>query len=663
MSMYDDRTDQRRQQRPTTTSLTQMLPMVGRWLSFNSTPISTTCADSMNMRHRSNFYKHLQRNHKTKSCRNCLRKQTFVHHKRLPELLYMILFIHCVVYFNLIHSCSGFTILHNRNRNNNCKNNNRRLSHQVSTWSTATDAGRNPISTTPDTATQSSSDVPNLFMDSSDNAMMQYDNSNNNDVNDESTASSNTVTRTLHPSAVSLLRIASNGDHPKKSNHPIQMMHRVLRQTSRVNTAAVLAACTTTDIQSTEQQIIQRSEHPQSQSPAQGSIIKTTIDSVLLRSQQKQQLNQNSHYNLSFLSPPTSPLLPSTKVCVDPSSNDIVKTAAFSTTESLKQPMGISVLDDDDDGGGGGGGGNRNATFTANSSAFSVATHRSNELHPDTLIYEESFDQWKQQNTVTKVRFATPNDDMDVAYLRMSVFSDINTNTDLIRSQFCTRSCQAIASRRLRGAICFVATTSSTRTVQPYATSPSNHIHINQDHDRNENVIGSIECSYHEFFHTRLGSCRKQYALLYITEVAVHSSVRRRGIGTKLLNAVDLYAMQRRQSFMSDTDNDNNRNTIIESLYLHVDVSNYAAIRMYEQCGYYKVLSNDPMYTEFTTGLNLQPGATRGREHYLLCKNIVANPVWLPSDSRCTQQTEISRNDADRQRHPILSRLGIEIPA
>ena len=194
----------------------------------------------------------------------------------------------------------------------------------------------------------------------------------------------------------------------------------------------------------------------------------------------------------------------------------------------------------------------------------------------------------------------------------------------------------------------------------------------NRNDDPHEAVVGSIECSYHEFFHTRLGARRKQYALLYITEVAVHSSVRRRGIGTKLLHAVERYATQLVPLFVGSSDSDENEN-VIESLYLHVDVSNQGAIRMYEQCGYYKVLSNDPIYTEFTTGLNLQPGATRGREHFLLCKDLVPNPVWLSSHYSTTgnnahenPRTTTTHDDTHRQppqRHPILSRLGIEIPA
>ena len=461
----------------------------------------------------------------------------------------------------------------------------------------------------------------------------------------------------------------------KTSHHPIRMIHHVLRQTSRVATAAAAVACTTTD---TEEETIQ-SPSP----PLQTSFIKTTIDSVLLRSQQ----TQNSHYDLSFLQPPSTawatPLSPTTTtttrtVVLDPMTNDIFKTAAFSTTNPIslpsKQPMGIVMNDDNgdhcnnDDP-------NVSTHTTAGISSVSQCISNTSSRHPDILFYEEHIDPIKQRKTITKVRIATPNDDMDVAYLRMSVFSDVHANTEFVRSQFCTRSCQAIAARRLRGAICFVATTTTTAIAPIHPIQPpqrwSNVISgrnmdgMNNVDDPNEIVVGSIECSYHEFFHTRLGSCRKQYALLYITEVAVHSSVRRHGFGTKLLQAVDRYATQLQQ-FVSNSEDDTNHSNNIESLYLHVDVSNHGAIRMYEQCGFYKVLSNDPIYTEFTTGLNLQPGATRGREHYLLCKHLVPNPIWLTNHSHPNTGTSTTHDDAERpkqQRHPILSRFGIEIPA
>ena len=60
----------------------------------------------------------------------------------------------------------------------------------------------------------------------------------------------------------------------------------------------------------------------------------------------------------------------------------------------------------------------------------------------------------------------------------------------------------------------------------------------------------------------------------------------------------------------------------VESLYLHVDVTNSEAIGLYEKAGYSRVNQSIPMYHDFTRSLNLQDGATKGRKHLLLCKHV-----------------------------------------
>jgi hypothetical protein len=37
----------------------------------------------------------------------------------------------------------------------------------------------------------------------------------------------------------------------------------------------------------------------------------------------------------------------------------------------------------------------------------------------------------------------------------------------------------------------------------------------------------------------------------------------------------------------------------------------------------------DPIFSEFTRSLNLHPGATQGRDHFLLYKDLIVNPTWL----------------------------------
>lgn len=218
------------------------------------------------------------------------------------------------------------------------------------------------------------------------------------------------------------------------------------------------------------------------------------------------------------------------------------------------------------------------------------------------------------------VRIATPLDDVDIANLRLSVFSDFSQE---LRNHFCTRSCQAIASRRLRGASCVVAT---------IPRKVSDNVNVGCHHSI---IVGTAECSFHEFFGTQLGRRRPSNSILYVTEVAVNPSVRRQGVGTKLMTAISMLAQARG----------------IESLYLHVDVKNNDAIKLYNKCGYHRVDSDHPMYLEFTTSLNLHSGATKGRDHFLFCRNLRTDPTWL-DDCRVTNR-----------RLELVGTLGFEIPA
>jgi ribosomal protein S18 acetylase RimI-like enzyme len=219
------------------------------------------------------------------------------------------------------------------------------------------------------------------------------------------------------------------------------------------------------------------------------------------------------------------------------------------------------------------------------------------------------------------IRLATPDDDYDIANLRLSVFSDFSKE---LKGQFCSRSCQAISARRMRGATCLVATIPCRDSIEG---------------SKGNIIVGSAECSFHEFFNTRLGRRRRPNSILYVTEVAVNPSTRRRGIATKLLKAIDELARKRN----------------VETLYLHVDTANHGAIKLYKKAGYRKVYSNDPMYLEFTTSLNLHPGATKGRDHFLFYRNLTPEPVWL--DEAIAKEQEIIRK-AD-----LVGVLGFEIPA
>ena len=125
-------------------------------------------------------------------------------------------------------------------------------------------------------------------------------------------------------------------------------------------------------------------------------------------------------------------------------------------------------------------------------------------------------------------------------------------------------------------------------------------------------IIGSVECSHQEFRGTMLGNSRPKGSLMYITEVAVRPDTRRCGAGAALMKGVAEVASLRG----------------VETIYLHVDVTNKAACAMYENCGYHYLNKREPIYAQFTASLNLHDGAMHGRTHYLLCKNL-KRTTWL----------------------------------
>jgi GNAT superfamily N-acetyltransferase len=133
------------------------------------------------------------------------------------------------------------------------------------------------------------------------------------------------------------------------------------------------------------------------------------------------------------------------------------------------------------------------------------------------LVYaERSSKMWKAAERVS-VRVASTADDLDIATLRLSVFSDFSAD---MRRAFCAKSCQVLATRRNRGATCVVA------TVPRYGSVML---------PRPDIILGTAECSFHEFEGTTIGRRRLVDSILYITEVAVSPTARRKGIGQKLL--------------------------------------------------------------------------------------------------------------------------------
>ena len=213
------------------------------------------------------------------------------------------------------------------------------------------------------------------------------------------------------------------------------------------------------------------------------------------------------------------------------------------------------------------------------------------------------------------IRSSIPHssDDTHIANLRLSVFSNFDAEK---QRAFRHRSVEVINIRRRRGAVVLVAEipteegethnylnameariasghTFGEKRTEPHPgngakiRSVSSTIPVadgtniatipKQQHQQytssfsNKMIIGSVECSHHEFRGTMLGNSRPKGALMYVTEVAVRPDRRRCGAGAALMKGVDEVAALRN----------------VETIYLHVDVRNKAACAMYERMGYH----------------------------------------------------------------------------
>ena len=277
------------------------------------------------------------------------------------------------------------------------------------------------------------------------------------------------------------------------------------------------------------------------------------------------------------------------------------------------------------------------------------------------------------------VRTATPRCDTEVAHLRLSVFSDFSPE---VRRQLVSRSVKAVVSRRMQGATCLIA------TVPPSLAA--------RKRNRPPVILGSAECSFHEFQGTLLGYQRPPQSILYITEVAVSPNARRRGVGAKLLQVRNCYScvsygfecrscgcgwrgaetcattvfeialLTVHSIFLRQSTEILANMRGVETLYLHVDVDNKGALSLYEKAGYQMVDSSEPMFLEFTTKLNLHDGATKGRNHFLLYKDLVKRPTWLPpppSPETCDLELQPSTHGPAELPRPATGTLGFEVSA
>ena len=224
------------------------------------------------------------------------------------------------------------------------------------------------------------------------------------------------------------------------------------------------------------------------------------------------------------------------------------------------------------------------------------------------------------------IRSIAPNslDDKFIANLRLSVFSNYNEER---QNLFRYKSIEVLHRRRRRGAVALIAEmphedfkrVKSHNEIHTRIASGHKYNAKMVQHDRSQNIIiGSVECSQHEFDRTRLQSARPKNSLLYVTEVAVFPEARRCGVGRMLLKGVEEVAALRG----------------CESIYLHVDVTNHAAISMYEKTGYQVLDKKRPIYAQFTATLNLHDGALMGRCHNLMCKHLTEETTWILGSDR-----------------------------
>jgi ribosomal protein S18 acetylase RimI-like enzyme len=195
------------------------------------------------------------------------------------------------------------------------------------------------------------------------------------------------------------------------------------------------------------------------------------------------------------------------------------------------------------------------------------------------------------------IRSSIPHssDDTHIANLRLSVFSNFNAEQ---QRNFRHRSVEVLNIRRRRGSVVLIAERPTaeqcehhhnemeariasghkfgdTMTKRQILSVPSNIAVATRT------MIGSVECSYHEFRGTMLGNSRPKGALMYVTEVAVRPGMRRGGAGAALMRGVDEVAALRN----------------VETIYLHVDIANKAACALYERMGYHYLGKRNLIFT------------------------------------------------------------------
>eukprot|EP00617_Octactis_speculum_P023265 CAMPEP_0185749196 /NCGR_PEP_ID=MMETSP1174-20130828/7936_1 /TAXON_ID=35687 /ORGANISM="Dictyocha speculum, Strain CCMP1381" /LENGTH=345 /DNA_ID=CAMNT_0028425221 /DNA_START=30 /DNA_END=1068 /DNA_ORIENTATION=- len=220
-----------------------------------------------------------------------------------------------------------------------------------------------------------------------------------------------------------------------------------------------------------------------------------------------------------------------------------------------------------------------------------------------------------------QIQTATWDDFFTVADLRLRVFlSDRESNNP----DFRVKVCKKMLERRDRGAVCIVARSLGEEHLGNGFFSPPAGILENDEDDRGggkmrRTIVGCLECSYHEFDTCKggaLGTTATGTLLddsgrrLYLTEVAVDCRARRRGVGRALLEG----AMEEAKKKYYNT------------LYLHVDVANDAALCFYHKAGF-RALKETKATRQFAADLGLTSGDFAAATYLLMSKRLDVDQV------------------------------------
>mmetsp|Transcript_15347 Transcript_15347/g.32205 ORF Transcript_15347/g.32205 Transcript_15347/m.32205 type:complete len:660 (-) Transcript_15347:286-2265(-) len=205
---------------------------------------------------------------------------------------------------------------------------------------------------------------------------------------------------------------------------------------------------------------------------------------------------------------------------------------------------------------------------------------------PGQVLVDESKDpDSSSKHRKITVRSSIPHssDDISIANLRLSVFSNFDED---MQQQFRHRSLEVLNVRRKLGAVALVAEVPShdgdlrqiefrndlhsrveqgcrfgsvdSACLNPYSAKKhflddkENTTPRKSNNDKMSNwIIGSVECSHHEFRGTMLGNSRPKGSLMYVTEVAVCPEARRCGAGAMLMKVKMMLRCFKKLSFFS----------------------------------------------------------------------------------------------------------------